>query len=374
MTALQLAPGVAIPHRQLSRHLGIFGATGTGKTNSLAAVIERAPCPVLAIDAKGDLELAGTLHRPAMRVDALGPDLLTRALELSEAQSGALQVAFAWAADTGRAVVTLQDLRDLLSDTAATPLPYGLVSPASVAAVQRGLLRLERAVPWAFRDGAPDWRDLAGINVLGAGPLAHEAGMYGAMVAHVLDSLYRGLGELGDVPPGLMVVIDEAHLLFDGAPIAVTRRIEQITRLIRSKGVALVYVTQSPADLPDAILAQLGTRVQHGLRGATPRQQKAIRAAAETMPGQVTGDSIARLTIGQAWVSVAGRDAVRVQMPLSGLPMGQAEWIAPEPLPVEAVEAVEPEPPAKRPAPWWRFPAAVAALIYVPVLIETLMR
>ena len=373
MTGLSIAPGCSIPPRMLSRHVGIFGATGTGKTTTAAALVDRAPCPVLVIDAKGDLERAGQLYRPRVNLQHMGPDLIARALELSDAQAGALHVAMAWADDTGRPVATLQELRDLLTDTATTPLPYGLVTGASVAAVQRAILRLERACPWAFGPGAPDWRKAQDVTVLGAAPVAQVPGVYGALVAHILDTLYRGLGELGDVAPGLLVMVDESHLLFNDAPPAVVRRLEQITRLIRSKGVGLIYVTQSPADLPDAILAQLATRIQHGLRAATPRQAAALRAAAETMPGNVRADDVAQLGTGQALVSIpdgAGRPqpARLVTVTPGALPMGAVNWQPPSVAPVLERRPVtvepEPDPPRRRwrDSLWWCMLAPVIVL------------
>lgn len=354
-----IAPGVAIPPRHLARHIGVFGATGTGKTTTAAALVSRAPCPVLVIDAKGDLERAGTLLRPAMQLDAMGPDFTARALELSDAQAGILQIAFAYAEDTGAPLVTLQDLRDVL---AALPGDYGLVTPSSVAAVQRAILRLDRACPWLFR-AAPDWRKVQGVTVIGAAPIAEIPGLYGTFAAHVLDSLYRGLAELGDVQPGLLVMIDEAHLMFQDAPLAIVRRIEQVTRLIRSRGVGLIYVTQSPSDLPDGIFGQLATRIQHGLRGATPRQQKAIRAAAETMPGNVAPADIAGLGVGQAIVSVPdarGRPvaARRVQVTPGTLAMGAVPFIPPDVRrrPVAVAVAMRAE------SFWWRMARPVVLI------------
>jgi hypothetical protein len=309
-----IGPGAQIPYRYLSRHVGIFGATGTGKTTTLGAIAERCPCPVLVLDAKGDLEsLGSTLICPQMRIDDLGADLIARALNLSEAQAGALAIALAWAEDTGRAVATLQDLRQLLNEATRANLSdsYGLISPVSVAAVQRAMLRLERGAAWAFGSARHDPRDTKSITVYAASELTHLPGLYGAFVAHVLDSLYRGLGEIGDAgAPGLMVLIDEAHLVFDGASPAIVQRIEQITRLIRSKGVGLIYVTQAPSDLPHVISGQLATRVQHALRGATPVHQKALKAAADTMPGNITAADIAGLGTGQAIVSVPNASGV----------------------------------------------------------------
>lgn len=349
MTQLFIGPGAAIPYRYLTRHVGIFGATGTGKTTTLGAIAERCPCPVLILDAKGDLESLGTtLLRPAMRIDAMGADLIARALDLTEAQAGALQIALAWAEDSGRGVATLADLRALLNDATRANLSasYGLFSPVSVAAVQRALLRLERGAAWAFQDMRHDARDTQGITVYGCADLTALPGLYGAFVAHVLDSLYRGLGELGDVAvPGLMVMIDEAHLIFDGATPSIVRRIEQITRLIRSKGVGLIYVTQAPSDLPHVISGQLATRIQHALRAATSHHHKALKAAAETMPGNVTAASILGLGTGQAICSVpdsAGRPlpgrmvAVRrgnvplhaVGLPEPSLPASGSAWVS----------------------------------------------
>ena len=385
MTALHLAPGLSIPHRALTRHIGIFGATGTGKTTTAAAIVERAPCPVLILDAKGDLESMGQLYRPwqaQLHLSRLGPDLISRALDLSDAQSGALQVAMAWADDTGRQVATLADLRALLGDAAANAATlgasYGLISALSVAAVQRAILRLERAAPWAFGPAAVDWRDIDGVAVLSCSDIASVPGLYGATVAHILDSLYRGLGEIGDVgAPGLMVMIDESHLIFDGASPAIVRRIEQVTRLIRSKGVALVYVTQSPADLPDAIAGQLASRIQHGLRATTARQAKGLRAAAETMPGNVTAQDVLQLGTGQAIVSVPDARGVPLPGRRVAIARGRVQLVAlpPESPPVvRHVVAIDSHEPAEivvpeTAAPWWRWPLALALALYLPMII-----
>ena len=355
MTGLQLAPGAAIPWRNLTRHVGIFGATGTGKTTTAAALVDRMPCPVVVLDAKGDLERAGRLHAPRMSIGAMGADFVARALDLSEPQAGALQVALAWAEDSGRAAASLADLRALLSDTArnadALAGAYGLVSPVSIAAVQRALLRLERACPEAFGHGAPDWRRIAGVNVIACRGIADVPGVYGAFSAHVLDSLYRGLGEIGDAgAPGLAVMIDESHLLFDGATPAIVRRIEQVTRLIRSRGVALIYVTQSPADLPDSVLGQLGTRLQHGLNAATPRQVKALRAAADTMGADMA--EIQRLGIGQALLSVAGAPGRKIKVaPRGALDMGPADALPVYPGPARVYDQAAPQADVAEPEP-----------------------
>jgi len=373
MTFLQVGSGVTIPYRYLSRHVGIFGATGTGKTTTLGAIAERVPCPVVIFDAKSDLESLGRLHRPAMRIDAMGADFISRALDLSPAQAGALQIAMAWADDCGRAVASLADLRRLLNDAMRYDLSadYGLMSPLSVSAVQRALLRLERAAPWAFTAVTFDIRNASGINIFACSDLAAVPGLYGAFVAHKLDSLYRGLGELGDVAaPGLIVMIDEAHLLFDGATPDIVARLEQVTRLIRSKGVGLIYVTQSPLDLPDAIAGQLATRIQHALRGATERQRKEIRGAAETMPGNVTMADVLGLGTGEALVSVpdaAGRPlpARRVRIDRGVVPL-HSVGLTPLPAVRHHLDDVEPDyvPVVAKPSPWWRWPLILAIGLY----------
>lgn len=381
MTQLQIGSCAAIPHRYLTRHVGIFGATGTGKTTTLGAIAERAPCPVLVLDAKGDLEsLGASLLRPTMRVDAIGADLLARALDLSEAQAGALQIAMAWAEDSRRSVATLADLRALLNDATRHDLSanYGLISPVSISAVQRALLRLERGAPWAFDDSSHDARDTQGITVYAASELTHLPGLYGAFVAHVLDSLYRGLGEIGDVAaPGLLVMIDEAHLVFDGATPSIVRRIEQITRLIRSKGVGLIYVTQAPSDLPHVISGQLATRIQHALRASTPYHHKALKAAAETMPGNISAASILGLGTGQAIVSVPSASGAplpgrvvavqrgKIALHSVGLPPPAER---PKRVVHEAAPVFEPQPP--KPRPWYFWPAVIGAALYGLVALE----
>lgn len=335
MAFLPIGQGVSIPYRYLTRHMGIFGATGTGKTTTLGAIAERAPCPVLILDAKGDLEsLADTIMRPCMAVSDIGADLLTRALDLSEAQSGALRISLAWASDMGKPVNTLSDLRSLLNAALQFDLSqdYGLISSVSVAAVQRALLRLERATPWAFDKSCHDPRDMQGRVVYACSDMTHEPGLYGAFVCNVLDRLYRGLGEIGEVStPGLMVLIDESHLIFDGASPAIVRRIEQVTRLIRSKGVGLIFVTQSPSDLPHVISGQLATRLQHALRATTAHHLKALNAAAQTMPGNVSADDILTLETGQVMASVpdaSGKPlpARRIKIQRGNIPLHPTEW------------------------------------------------
>lgn len=385
MTDIRLAPGASVPARQLTRHIFIGGATGTGKTTTAAAIVDRLSCPVIILDAKGDLEQAGTLHVPRVSLHDMGPDLIARALDLSDAQSGTLHMLAAW---SRQRIDSLQDMRralgDMVSDRDAITASLGLVTPQSIAAIQRALVRLESRAPWLFGPGAPDWRALAGINTIACRHIAHEPGIYGAFAAHVLAQLYDSLPEIGDIgEPRIALMIDEAHLLFDGAPPAVARQIERVTRLIRSRGVALIYVTQSPADLPDSILAQLGTRIQHALRATTPGQVRALRATAQTY--DAAPETIQRLGIGQALISVAGAPGKSVQIAAGRLPMGTVDHDPAASYPVdELATAIEPDAvPAAAPRgrvarawqwwralPWYAQAASIWALIMAPEIFR----
>lgn len=334
---IEIGPGAALPLRYMTRHAGVFGATGTGKSTTAAALVERlslAGVPCLVLDAKGDLE---SLTRPDGRVwdmtgergprrrldlGRMGPELIARSLDLSEAQSGALEIAFAYAESKAFELHGLASLgavlQSMIRNAAQVSEDFGLVTPSSVAAVQRSLLRIERTAPFAFGGPAldpfdadtrrPDGRGR--VTVLRGGPLTSTPGLYGAAAAHILDSLYRGSAELGDVPaPALAVFIDESHLIFDGAPAAIVKRLESVVRLIRSKGIALIFATQSPGDLPPAISGQLATRIQHGLRASTRVQLQEMRAAADTLPtspGLDPFDAIRGLGVGEALVSTPG--------------------------------------------------------------------
>jgi DNA helicase HerA-like ATPase len=327
MTHLTIGPGAAIPLRYANRHALIAGATGTGKTETLkrlAAEYRRAGVPVLIIDAKGDLDSFGDsvwdcFAGQPLDLYTLGPDLIARALQLSEAQSGALYVLFSFAETEGIPLATLADLKALCGlaaqDLRAVSVAYGLVSRASLAALQRAALRLDRDGGPAFGRPGLDLAKLGqGVTVLRAARLARSPALYAAAVSHILLNLYRRAPELGDTPkPRLALMIDESHLVFSDAPPALIRRLESVVRLIRSKGVALTFATQSPGDLPAAVSGQLATRIQHGLRGTTPGQAKAIRAAAETMPQAAGFDAmgaIMGLGVGEALVSVPGPGGV----------------------------------------------------------------
>jgi DNA helicase HerA-like ATPase len=341
-----------------NRHGLVAGATGTGKTVSLLVLAEgfsRLGVPVFVADVKGDvagLAMPGGSEKARQRatelglddyaaeaspvvfwdidgkaghpvratVSEIGPALLSRILDLSDAQSGALDIAFKLADDRGLLLLDLADLRALLTFVAENrkeiSTTYGLVSTQSVAAIQRGLLSLER-------DGGEDLfgepaleiadilrTDLSGrgvVSVLAADRLVLKPRLYSTFLLWLLSELFENLPEVGDLEkPRLVFLFDEAHLLFDDAPDALLDRVEQVVRLIRSKGVGVYFCSQYPDDVPDKVLGQLGNRIQHALRAFTPRDQKAVRAAAETFasnPGVDVAAAISRLAVGEALVS-----------------------------------------------------------------------
>jgi len=316
-----------------NRHGLIAGATGTGKTATLRVLAEgfsAAGVPVFLADVKGDLtglcraaevsprlkarakETGAADYAPAAlpvvfwdvfgeaghpvraTVSEMGPVLLARMLELTEAQEGALNVVFRVADDEGLLLLDLKDLRALLelvggkgNELGAT---YGTVAKTSVGAIQRRLLVLEQQGAGAFFGEpalalddlmlkAPDGR--GAVNVLAAEKLFQAPRLYATVLLWLLAELFEELPEVGDVDkPKLVFFFDEAHLLFADAPKALVEKVEQVVRLIRSKGVGVYFVSQNPLDVPDRILGQLGNRVQHALRAFTPRDQKAVRAAA----------------------------------------------------------------------------------------------
>ena len=342
-----------------NRHGLVAGATGTGKTVSLMVMAEgfsRLGVPVFLADVKGDvsgLALPGTPnekiaarvqqigiegyvneaspvvfwdlygrsgHPVRATVSEVGPALLSRMLELNDTQSGVLDIAFKLADDNGWLLLDLDDLRALLAFVAENrkqiSAEIGLVSAPSVGAIQRALLRLEQEGGDAFF-GEPALElndlmrtDLNGrgvVNILAADQLILKPRLYSSFLLWMLSELFENLPEVGDMDkPKLVFVFDEAHLLFDDAPPALKQRVEQVVRIIRSKGVGVYFCSQFPDDVPDNILGQLGNRVQHALRAYTPRDQKAVRTAAETFvanPGLDVAKAISQLGTGEALVS-----------------------------------------------------------------------
>ena len=341
-----------------NRHGLITGATGTGKTITLQTLAERFSAigvPVFMADVKGDLtgisqagsissKLAGILaernlatpvslacpttlwdvfgeqgHPVRATVSDMGPLLLARMLALNETQQGVLALTFKIADDNGLALLDLKDLRAMLQfvgDNAKDfTTDYGNISAASVGAIQRGLLQIDEQGGEQFF-GEPmlniaDFMQTDGgrgvINILAADKLMAAPRLYATFLLWLLSELFESLPEVGDLEqPKLVFFFDEAHLLFKDAPSALVERIELVVRLVRSKGVGVYFVTQNPLDIPDAILGQLGNRVQHALRAFTPRDQKAVKAAATTMrakPGLDIETAIGELAVGEALVS-----------------------------------------------------------------------
>ncbi|SJZ68879.1 helicase HerA-like domain-containing protein [Novilysobacter spongiicola] len=342
-----------------NRHGLVAGATGTGKTVTLMTLAEefsRIGVPVFLADVKGDVaglampgELNGKLqarideigiddyasegnpvvfwdlygklgHPVRATVSEIGPTLLSRMLELNDTQSGVLDIVFRLADDRGLLLLDLGDLRALLNLVAeqrkAVSTEYGLVSAPSIGAIQRALLRLESDGGDAFfGEPALELADLMRttaeghgvVNILAADSLVLKPRLYSTFLLWMLSELFEQLPEVGDLDrPRLVFVFDEAHLLFDDAPAALRQRVEQVVRIIRSKGVGVYFCSQFPNDVPDDILGQLGNRVQHALRAFTPRDQKAVRTAAETFvanPELDVADAIGQLGTGEALVS-----------------------------------------------------------------------
>jgi len=341
-----------------NRHGLIAGATGTGKTVTLQALAQRFSAigvPVFMADVKGDLsgiakagggnakvdervkllgvdlafegcpvvfwDLFGKGGHPVRAtISDMGPLLLSRMLSLNPTQEGVLNIVFRVADDNGLLLLDLKDLRAMLGfvadNAAAVRGEYGNVSAASVGAIQRGLLALESQGAGAFF-GEPmldiadliqtDAKGRGVVNILAADQLMASPKLYATFLLWMLSELFENLPEVGDPDkPGLVFFFDEAHLLFDDAPKALLDKIEQVVRLIRSKGIGVYFVTQNPLDIPDAVLGQLGNRVQHALRAFTPRDQKAVRAAAETLrpnPELDVAAAITELGVGEALVS-----------------------------------------------------------------------
>ena len=329
---------ISIAGRYAARHGLIAGATGTGKSYTIARLVEQmtgAGIPVFLFDVKGDLsglarstpcrffDPAGQSGaRFSIRADDLGADSMARALQLSDAQSGALDVLYSWAADNRQPMGSLADMRAALhkleQSRRTIGARYGHLTPASLAVIRRALLRLEASPCPLFGRASFDvhWLEAQpGVaTILDARQLYQAPALYGAAVLYLLDSLYTSLPEVGDSgAPRLALFLDESHLIFSELPPLLLQRVERIVRLIRSKGDALYFASQSPADIPAAILGQLGNRVQHGLRGATQQDLRAIRAAAETMPinpALDAGAAIVSLGVGQALVSTVAPNGV----------------------------------------------------------------
>ena len=342
-----------------NRHGLITGATGTGKTVTLQTLAEgfsRHGVPVFMADVKGDLtgisqpgriegKLAQVLaargipapepaacpvtlwdvfgqqgHPVRATLSDMGPLLLARMLGLNETQTGVLTLVFKIADDQGLLLLDLKDLRAMLQHVGdharQYTTQYGNISAASIGAIQRGLLALEQqGADRFFGEPMLDIADLMQtvdgrgvVNILAADQLLHAPRLYGTFLLWLLSELFETLPEVGDVDkPKLVFFFDEAHLLFDDAPKVLVERIELVVRLIRSKGVGVFFVTQNPLDIPDSILGQLGNRVQHALRAFTPRDQKAVKAAAQTMrpkPGLDLEAAITEMGVGEALVSL----------------------------------------------------------------------
>ncbi len=351
-TDLTLLPQMA------NRHGLITGATGTGKTVTLQTLAEhfsRIGVPCFMSDVKGDLsgvsqpgggnakveERVASLkldgftyqgcpvtlwdpfgvsgHPVRATISDMGPLLLGRMLDLNDTQNGVLNLVFKVADDNGLLLLDLKDLRAMLAfvgeNAKQFTTDYGNVSPASIGAIQRGLLALEsQGGEQLFGEPMLNIDDLIQtdrgrgvINILSADMLMQSPKMYATLLLWLLAELFENLPEAGDLDkPKLVFFFDEAHLLFTDAPDALVEKIEQVVRLIRSKGVGVFFVTQNPADVPDKILSQLGNRVQHALRAFSARDQKAVKAAAETMRDNPALDEAAVITelgVGEALVS-----------------------------------------------------------------------
>jgi DNA helicase HerA-like ATPase len=359
---------VSILPRMANRHGLIAGATGTGKTvtlQRLAEQLSRRGVPVFLADVKGDLagiaypggdnvkvaervaaleleadgfryagcpvtfwDLYGEQGHPVRTtISEMGPLLLARLLELNDVQEGVLNICFRVADENGLLLLDIKDLRAMLNYVAeeanALRPTFGNVSEASVGAILRRLLKLEdQGGDALFGEPALDLMDLIQtnehgqgiVNVLAADRLIRNRDLYASFLLWLLSELFEQLPEVGDPElPRLVLFFDEAHLLFDDAPKVLIEKVEQVVRLIRSKGVGVYFVTQNPLDVPDSVLGQLGNRVQHALRAFTPREHKAVRAAAQTFrqnPALDTEAAITALGVGEALASALDADGI----------------------------------------------------------------
>ena len=359
-TPIYLEPGMA------NRHGLIAGATGTGKTVTLKVLAEAFSdmgVPVFLADIKGDLSgmcRAGEENKHIRRsidtmdlgnfqyksypvtfwdvygkkglnvrttISEMGPELLARLLGLNETQTGILRIVFRIADDKGLMLIDLKDLRAMVehvgSNAKEYKLTYGNIASQSVGAIQRALLRLEDEGGNLFF-GEPDlvlsdWIEWAEdgrgmMNILECQELFLHPLIYGTFLLWMLSELYEMLPEAGDLEqPKLVFFFDEAHLLFKDAPKALVEKVEQVIRLIRSKGVSVWFITQNPSDIPDSVLGQLGNRVQHALRAYTPSEQKYVRAAANSFranPAFDTQEAILNLAVGEALVSLLDKEGI----------------------------------------------------------------
>lgn len=377
-----------LPLKLANRHGLVAGATGTGKTVTLQILAEgfsKAGVPVFCADIKGDLsgiaaagepkdfllaraeqigledysfaaspvvfwDLFGNQGHPIRTtVSEMGPLLLSRLMDLNPTQEGVLNIAFRIADDEGMLLLDLKDLRAMMAHLAENAreisAEYGNVSKASIGAIQRQLLVLEEQGGDRFF-GEPALKisdimrtDPSGrgvVNVLAADKLMASPKLYATFLLWLLSELFEELPEVGDPDkPRLVFFFDEAHLLFDEAPKILLEKVEQVVRLIRSKGVGVYFVTQNPIDVPDSVLGQLGNRVQHALRAFTPRDRKAVKAAAETFrpnPDFKAIDAITELGVGEALVSTLQKKGVPsiVQRTLIRPPCGRLGPLTPK--------------------------------------------
>ncbi len=380
------AAEISLLPQMANRHGVITGATGTGKTVTLQRLAEgfsKRGVPVFMADIKGDLtgvtqpgggnakinarneqlgiaaafegfpatlwDVFGKQGHP-LRATAseMGPLLIARLLQLNDTQEGVLSIAFKYADDNGLMLLDLKDLQALMQYVGANAkeltLTYGNVSTASVGAIQRGLLQLdEQGGDQFFGEPAVELADFMQsidgkgvLNLLAADELINAPKLYSTFLLWLLSELFESLPEAGDLEkPKLVFFFDEAHLLFSDAPPALIDKVEQVVRLIRSKGVGVYFVTQNPADIPEKVLAQLGNRVQHALRAYTPQEQKGVRAAASSFrenPALDTEKVITELGVGEVLISVLDEKGVPTVVDRAFVvpPAGQIGPITPE--------------------------------------------
>lgn len=386
LVAKRDAIDVSLLPQMANRHGVITGATGTGKTVTLQRLAEgfaQRGVPVFMADIKGDLtgvtqpgggntkvdarnqqlgitptfeafpatvwDVFGKQGHPLRAtVSEMGPLLLARLLQLNETQEGVLSIAFQYADDNGLLLLDLKDLQSLMTfvgtNSDEMTLKYGNVSTASVGAIQRGLLQLDQQGGDQFF-GEPavkldDFMQTIGgkgvLNLLAADQLINAPKLYSTFLLWLLSELFESLPEAGDLEkPKLVFFFDEAHLLFSDAPPALIDKVEQVVRLIRSKGVGVYFVTQNPADIPEKVLAQLGNRIQHALRAYTPQEQKGVRAAASSFrenPEIDTEKVITELGVGEVLVSTLDEKGVPtvVQRAFVVPPVGHIGPVTPE--------------------------------------------